>query len=96
MSQNDKPDSQSQRNEHGHPLLNALNFFGRSFFPQTIPYANLVPSDNSSHKVITIWERLQDSEQKRSTRRKTVGGMAVKQLEPAEPIDFLEYCRRKN
>ncbi len=95
MSHNDKSDNQSQ-NSNGHPLLNALSQFGRSFFPQNADYPGLTPPDHSPDKVITIWERLQANEAKRKPSAKAVNGVKVQRIEPKEPIDFLEHYRRKN
>lgn len=98
MSHTDKSNNHSQDNNNGHPLLEALSQFGRSFFLYRDPYTdNASSSEKLPSNVITIWERLENREVKiASTKAKVSGGLFVKRIAPKEPIDFLEYCRRKN
>ncbi len=97
MFDDDSPQESTQRS-NGHPLLNALSQFGRSFFLQLDQYPGVIPTPPEN--VITIWERLQhcENQEQRATKSKAVTqeGVLVRRIEPQEPIDFLEYCRRKN
>ena len=98
MSLKDNSDKPSQNN-NGHPLINALSQFGRSFFASNQFYPGLAFPQNQPEKVVTIWERLQNCEIERKalgSTRKPLEGIKVQRLEPKEPIDFLEYCRRRN
>lgn len=98
MTHTNKSNSQSQDDSNnGHPLLEALSQFGRSFFLHLDPYPVANPPQNPPSKVITIWERLQNCETELApVKSKAPGRWFVKRIEPKEPIDFLEYCRRKN
>lgn len=96
MSHTNKSNNQSQDN-NGHPLLEALSQFGRSFFLYRDPYASSTSAKDPPSNVITIWEHLENREVKTaSTKAKVSGGLFVKRIEPKEPINFSEYCRRKN
>jgi hypothetical protein len=98
MSSKNNFNNQSQDNS-GHPLLNALSQFGRSFFLYLDPYPALIPSENPPDRVISIWERLQQCENEEGhsgKRQANTGGLLVRQIEPKEPIDFVEYRRRRN
>lgn len=101
MSDKDNQAENQSQDSDGHPLFNTPNQFGRAFFFPTQAYPAILPPQTLPTNVITVWKRLETGEhepEQTSVNRKSFAleGMGVKRLEPKEPLDFLEYCRRKN
>ncbi|HEX2915944.1 MAG TPA: hypothetical protein VH186_34600 [Chloroflexia bacterium] len=78
-----------------------LRKYGQYLF---MPTESGVPVEEQDYnqRVITIWERLERKSVVQEEHKRRVGevhsgdGWLVRRIEPKEPIDFMEYYRRKN
>lgn len=96
-----KPENSPERS---HFFLDALAKYGRYFI---LPGSMMPSQPLPNFHTITIWEQLELISKEESNtltpqrQRKTQGGSSseawsLRRVEPHEPIDFLQYHRRKN